>query len=242
MVMSRYRVVKSQFFSSEDVIALSIPARLTFIGLWAYADDYGNGNANPKLIKAAVWPMDEEITVAEVDKHLNALHAGGQISFYEVDDRMYFAVTGWKTHQKVDRPSLTTVPMPPKETSRDTRESLAHASASDSRGDRESLEQSLASVSRGTRGRGERKGEGEGEPSEWEPRESGEREWGESPSRADDVPGLPPSPFCSRHQPHGAPGPCRNCGTARLANQAWKDQQLADMFAGESPDEFGEDD
>ncbi|KKK60207.1 hypothetical protein LCGC14_3026700, partial [marine sediment metagenome] len=41
--MARIRTVKPDFWTSEDVAAVSRNARLLFIGLLNFADDVGNG-------------------------------------------------------------------------------------------------------------------------------------------------------------------------------------------------------
>ena len=57
--MARIRTIKPEFWTDEDMAELSEPACLLAIGLLNYADDEGYFNANPKLIKAAVFPIRE---------------------------------------------------------------------------------------------------------------------------------------------------------------------------------------
>lgn len=37
--MPRIRTIKPEYWTSEQVLDLSIPARLAFIGLWNFCDD-----------------------------------------------------------------------------------------------------------------------------------------------------------------------------------------------------------
>lgn len=41
--MARKRMIHPEFFKSRKVASLSHRARLTWAGLWIYADDYGRG-------------------------------------------------------------------------------------------------------------------------------------------------------------------------------------------------------
>jgi hypothetical protein len=124
----RIRTVKPEFWESEDVARLPKLARLTMLGLFNYADDFGRFKANPALIKAAVWPLDDDVSAFDVDDHLQHLERGGQIVRYEVGGRGYFAFAKWTEHQKVDRPSKSSIPAPadsseePREVSRESRE------------------------------------------------------------------------------------------------------------------------
>jgi len=142
--MARIRTIKPEFFTSEDIAALPLRARLTFAGLWTYADDYGNAKAVPALIKGALWPLDDDIQAAEVAEDLRLLEAGGQISFYEVDGRRYLSIVKWASHQKVDRPSVKRLPEPPSmspraiaSSTRETPSSPRAESAQDREGDRD---------------------------------------------------------------------------------------------------------
>ncbi|TAJ46281.1 MAG: hypothetical protein EPO52_17235 [Herbiconiux sp.] len=108
----RIRSIKPEFWRSEDVVALPVPARLTFIGLWTYVDDFGNGNANPKVVKATVWPLDDDVTPEAIRGHIDLLVAGGQVDIYEANGRQYLSISNWEKHQKVDRPSRSNIPAP----------------------------------------------------------------------------------------------------------------------------------
>ena len=63
--MARIRSIKPETFTSEDVNSLTLPARWTFAGLWCYVDDEGRGRADPRLVKASVWPIDDAVTATD---------------------------------------------------------------------------------------------------------------------------------------------------------------------------------
>ena len=58
--MARIRTIKPEFWTDEDLSEVSEAACLLAIGLLNYADDEGYFNANPKLVKAAVFPIREQ--------------------------------------------------------------------------------------------------------------------------------------------------------------------------------------
>ncbi len=110
--MARIRSIKPGFFTSEDVSELPLRARLTWIGLWTHCDDQGRAKDNVKLIKAAVWPLDD-VSLREVEDDLATLAAHGRIVRYEVDGRRYLVVVNWHDHQKPNRPTPSKLPAPP---------------------------------------------------------------------------------------------------------------------------------
>jgi len=112
--MARIRSIKPGFFTSEDVAELPLRARLTWIGLWTHCDDQGRAKDNVKLIKAAVWPLDQ-VTLSDIEDDLATLAKCGRIVRYEVDGKNYLAVTNWHDHQSPNRPTRSKLPPPPEE-------------------------------------------------------------------------------------------------------------------------------
>jgi hypothetical protein len=119
--MPRIRTIKPDFFVSDTVSALPLRARLTWIGLWTHCDDHGRCRDNVKLIKAAVWPLDD-VSLRDVASDIDELEKANVVFRYSVDGKGYIQVTNWSEHQKVDRPSKSTIPSP-----EDPRETLARA-------------------------------------------------------------------------------------------------------------------
>jgi hypothetical protein len=107
--MARIRTIKPEFFTSLTIADLPLTARLTFIGLWTHADDEGRCVDEPRLIRAAVWPLDDR-TAAEVEDDLHALDDASLIVRYQHAGRRYLAVRSWREHQKIDRPKASKLP------------------------------------------------------------------------------------------------------------------------------------
>ena len=112
--MARIRTIKPTFFTSLTIAELSDPAKLTFIGLWTYADDEGRGMDDARLIKAALWPLDDRKTVKAVDRHMAEIAGKRLIERYQADGRSYFQITAWDEHQKIDRKGKSAIPRPPR--------------------------------------------------------------------------------------------------------------------------------
>jgi hypothetical protein len=109
--MARIRSVKPGYFTSLDTAGqLSRDVRLHFVGLWTYADDHGRGVDDPRLIKAALWPLDDDVTTAEVEAWQEELRQAGRLIRYEADGRRYFEITNWYSHQKPNRPQDSAYP------------------------------------------------------------------------------------------------------------------------------------
>lgn len=102
--MARIRTVKPEFWSSEQVMECSPIARLLFIGLWNFCDDAGNHVASAKTVKAEIFPGDD-ISSTDVQGMLDELSSNSLIAFYTKGDKEYLHVTGWRKHQKIDKPT-----------------------------------------------------------------------------------------------------------------------------------------
>ncbi|MCK1718881.1 hypothetical protein [Bradyrhizobium sp. 141] len=113
--MARYRTIKPEFWSSEQVMECSPIARLMFIGLWNFADDAGRYSYSPKTIKAQVFPGDD-ITTEAIRGMVGELSENGLVRPYTVDGKEYLLITGWH-HQKIDKPQKPRHPAPPPEDS-----------------------------------------------------------------------------------------------------------------------------
>lgn len=111
--MARIRSIKPSFFRSRSLARCSIPARITFAGLWSEADDAGRGIADARILKGAIWPLDDAIQAQDVEDHLTEL-SREHIAFYEVDGDRYYIVKNWEEHQSAAfRRSPPVHPAPP---------------------------------------------------------------------------------------------------------------------------------
>lgn len=126
--MARIRTVKPEFFESVSLAQVSRDARLTFIGLFTLADDYGRMRYLPKKITGALYPLDPDVDDADVHDWVCELERVGCVRRYSVDGYEYLELPGWAEHQRIDRPSSSRVPEPIESGSSEARECLASVS------------------------------------------------------------------------------------------------------------------
>jgi hypothetical protein len=105
----RRREIDPAFFSSDEVIAVSMPARLLFIGLWTLADREGRLRDEPSRIKRHLFPddqVDADGLLTELDREL--------VIRYCVDDVPCIAIPNFTKYQHVHpREASSKLPAPP---------------------------------------------------------------------------------------------------------------------------------
>lgn len=106
--MPRIRTIKPQFWDSPSTAKASAVARLAYIAMWNWADDYGRGTANLKELEGFIFPNDDvyELSsgnaryfrdiVAEVSECFGVV-------FYTSGGRPYYAIPAWDEHQRNER-------------------------------------------------------------------------------------------------------------------------------------------
>ena len=105
--MARIRTIKPDFFTSEQIVALSPMARLLFIATWCEADKEGRLAWRPKTFKMRYLPGDD----CDVDAVCDELVQSGLVVLYG-DGLAY--IPGFHKHQHVNpRESASTHPAPP---------------------------------------------------------------------------------------------------------------------------------
>ncbi|NLL91655.1 MAG: hypothetical protein GX222_04450 [Ruminococcaceae bacterium] len=109
--MARKRMIDPNFWRDEKIGELSHLERLLFIGLWNFAEDNGAGRANPKLIKADVFPYDS-LRDSDIEKALGNLCTLRLITLYDLDGQRYYHIVNFLKHQKINRPSPSPIPLP----------------------------------------------------------------------------------------------------------------------------------
>lgn len=122
--MPRIRTIKPEFWSSPDTAQASPLARLTYIAMWNWADDYGRGTLNLKELEGFIFPNDN---IEDLIKTCENPGQGSSANFrhiikevvgsfgltiYEVDRRTYYAIPSWNEHQRTERKAKTKHPAP----------------------------------------------------------------------------------------------------------------------------------
>lgn len=94
--MPRARLLKPEFFRSEDVGSLPPMARLLFAGLWTISDRDGRMLDRPRRIAADLFPYDED---PQVDENLFLLAERGLIVRYLADGKRCIQISSFAKHQ-----------------------------------------------------------------------------------------------------------------------------------------------
>lgn len=115
--MARIRSVHPDICTDETLAEVSASAERTFVRLWTHLDDEGRARDNPKLIKAALYPLHDDMTADEVDADLNELARHGLVWRYEVDGVRLIAAkpASWGDRQKPRHPSPSKLGAPPED-------------------------------------------------------------------------------------------------------------------------------
>jgi uncharacterized phage protein (TIGR02220 family) len=103
--MPRIRTIKPEFWDDEKLArAVCRDARLLYIGLWNYADDYGVVRGNPNWLKGKIFPY-EEIKMVVFEGWLKELESANCIKLFHLDGETYYHIRAFKEHQTINRPS-----------------------------------------------------------------------------------------------------------------------------------------
>lgn len=124
--MARIRTIKPDFFTSEDIVALSPLARLLYIALWCECDREGRLTWRPKTFKLRYLPHDdcdiEQLCVELLSRHLVVRYGDGGHHAY---------VPTFLEHQHVNpREQASNLPVPPVDKSTSHEASVTSADAS----------------------------------------------------------------------------------------------------------------
>lgn len=111
--MPRIRSIKPEFWQDQKLARQPSDVRLTFICLWSMADDEGRIEADAESVQHFGFPREDSRKVARA---LDTLADLGRILRYEVDGTKYISVIHFNKHQKIDKPSASKLPAPPRVT------------------------------------------------------------------------------------------------------------------------------
>lgn len=205
--MARIRSIKPDFFTSEDVSVLPLRARLTWIGLWTHCDDHGRTKDVSRLVKAAVWPLDD-VSLRDVEEDLEILADRGRIVRYAVEEKHYLAVVNWHVHQAINRPGQSACPAPPVPVGPSEKDARGYCSECSLKTHGGLTEGSLKTHGGLTLGK-----EGKGR--------EGTRE-GVNPHGVSRPPDTEPPTRCPTHIGSLDSPPCGACADARREHEAWQ--------------------
>lgn len=103
--MARIRTIKPEFWDSPGTGRASLRARLFFIALWNWADDWGVGDGHPLRLLSFAFPNDESPDVEPRNFRLLASEVSKcfDVVWYQVDGRDYYQIPSWEQHQRTEK-------------------------------------------------------------------------------------------------------------------------------------------
>jgi hypothetical protein len=110
--MARIRSVKPELRTSLTATQWPREVRLFWVLLWGYLDDHGYGVDEPRLIKPDCFPLDDDLSVSDIDKWLDVIAASGSLCrFRGPDGRRYLHAPKWADHQRPQHPAVPKFPV-----------------------------------------------------------------------------------------------------------------------------------
>jgi len=108
-------MIKTEFWDDEKLATISRDARLTYIALWNFSDDYGVVKGHHSWLKNNIYPYDEKLNIDTFKKWLLELETLKRIIPFSTNGELYYFIPKFDTHQTINRPSLQRNPEPPKD-------------------------------------------------------------------------------------------------------------------------------
>lgn len=115
--MPRIRSVKPEFFSDRKLARLlSRDARLLYIAMWNQADEHGRLQGDPRFIKGACVPYDDDIDLDRIEELLTEIEGARRARRYEQDGDPYIFLPKLASHQRLEPDKVPSrLPAPPPE-------------------------------------------------------------------------------------------------------------------------------
>lgn len=108
--MARKRMIDPDFWTDEKLGQCKRDERLFFMGLISNADDKGRGRGNIKLLKATIFPYDDDLKVKDIERMACSLMIKGMAIFYVVDGQEFYCLPNFSKHQTINKPTESNIP------------------------------------------------------------------------------------------------------------------------------------
>lgn len=114
--MQQWRKIYTNLFDNDELGVMGFLVRYLYIGTIVFSDDMGRFKANPKWLRAKIFPYDD-ITEQQISSFLQKLAEKNKIKLYEVEGELYGQHIKWLKYNKPrkDRKQAT-IPPPPRST------------------------------------------------------------------------------------------------------------------------------
>lgn len=106
------RMIDASLWQNEKFTRMPLGAQMLQIGIITHADDQGRTKANPSFLRNQIFPDNEEITNADIQKWLGLMAKNGTILVYTVDEKQYAQLLNWWKYQSLQYASPSQFPRP----------------------------------------------------------------------------------------------------------------------------------
>lgn len=106
-------MIDPDFWTDEKLGLCKRDERLFFMGLISNADDEGRGRGNIKLLKATIFPYDDDLKNKDIEHMACSLMEKGMVVFYIIDGQDFYCLPNFLKHQVINKPSESKMPEMP---------------------------------------------------------------------------------------------------------------------------------
>lgn len=103
--MTRIRTISPDIYESESMASITGDQERTLHRLSMYCDDEGRCRYNPKLIKAAIYPLHDDVDADVVDKNVMGLVDAALVAICSEGCERYLQILEWNQHPQKPKPS-----------------------------------------------------------------------------------------------------------------------------------------
>ena len=109
--MAKIRSIKPITTTDEKLAEVSRDAELLFVLSLMFVDDAGRMEYSPSRLKMQIFPAPRDFKL-EIEPLVEELCKVGCFQRYEVLGRRYLCIPNFLKHQKIHKPTLSTLPEP----------------------------------------------------------------------------------------------------------------------------------
>lgn len=99
--MARKRQTKAEFYDDLTMSEVDIQARFLYQGMWCFMDAQGLIEADARFIKSKVFPHDENLKSAQVQKWLDQLVAAKRLRLFSWQGKNLYFAPKFSIHQRI---------------------------------------------------------------------------------------------------------------------------------------------
>lgn len=108
--MPRIRTTKPEHWNDKELVNISLPAHLLWIGTWNFSDDEGIFENDPSLLRSQVFPRRTDIRLEQVSQWLGQLVKARFLVPFAHNGQGYYICRTFKAHQRIDKPQPSKIP------------------------------------------------------------------------------------------------------------------------------------